>query len=95
MNNTVITLRTDEALKNQASVLFESMGMNLSVAINMFLRQAVAERRFPCSLDLNISRDCASTYPEGFFKLAGLGVGLGLDEEPEELSFTALEDIEL
>ncbi|MBQ8982623.1 MAG: type II toxin-antitoxin system RelB/DinJ family antitoxin, partial [Lachnospiraceae bacterium] len=39
MANTTITFRTDEELKRRATELFESLGMNLSVAINMFMRQ--------------------------------------------------------
>ncbi len=86
MANTTITFRTDEELKRRATELFESLGMNLSVAINMFMRQAVEKQQFPCSLELDISRDHAFTYPSGFFNLFGTGSNLGLDEEPEELS---------
>lgn len=41
------TIRIDDTLKQQASALYESMGMSLSTAINVFLRQSVREQRLP------------------------------------------------
>lgn len=41
------TYRVDAELKQQASELYESMGMSLSTAINVFLRQSVREHRMP------------------------------------------------
>lgn len=40
-------IKIDPSLKAEAQVLFESMGLNLSTAVNMFLRQAVRERAIP------------------------------------------------
>ena len=37
----------DEDVKNEAAELYESMGMSLSTAINVFLRQSVNERGMP------------------------------------------------
>ena len=37
----------DEDVKNKAAELYESMGMSLSTAINVFLRQSVNERGMP------------------------------------------------
>lgn len=87
MANTTVTFRTDETLKKQATELFESLGMNLSVAINMFMRQAVAKQQYPCSLELNIAKGHESSYPADFFHLFGSGKDFGLDEEPNELTF--------
>ena len=89
MANTTVTFRTDETLKKQASDVFEALGMNLSVAINLFLKQAVEKQMFPCSLELNVTKDMTATYPAGFFALFGSGRDLGLDVEPEELPFEA------
>lgn len=83
--DTTITFRTDEEIKRQASELFDSLGMTLSTALNIFMRQAIAQRRFPCSVDYEIAENYKGTYPQGFFDLFGTGAGLGLDEEPEEL----------
>ena len=87
MPSTTVTFRTDEKLKKEATKLFESLGMNLSVAINMFMKQAVAKQKYPCSLELDYTSDIKATYPKGFFKLFGSGKDLGFEEEPEEIPF--------
>ena len=73
MADTTITIRTDESTKHQASAVFESLGMTLSSAINMFLRQTVIKKTFPCSLDSGLVEDCRSTYSDDFFNLFGSG----------------------
>ena len=45
--NTNINIKTDSSLKKQAEKLFAELGMNMSTALNVFLRQAVRERRIP------------------------------------------------
>ena len=51
MNNkkdmTNISFRVDKKLKEEADELFKSLGMNTSVAINMYLTQCVAEQSIP------------------------------------------------
>lgn len=85
--NTMVTFRTDETLKNEASNLFDSLGLNLSTAINIFLKQAVMKKCFPCPIDYEVSKNYSHTYPKGFFNLFGAGKNLGFDEEPEEISW--------
>jgi len=81
----MVSFRTDKELKEKATQVFESLGMNLSTAINMFLKQTVIQQKYPCSLELDVSQDAPSTYAPGFFELFGKGVGMGFDEEPEDL----------
>lgn len=81
----MVSFRTDEAVKEQAAKVFESLGMNLTTALNMFLRQAVIQQKFPCSLDLNVTAGMKDSYAPGFFELFGKGAGLGFDEEPKDL----------
>lgn len=45
-----ICVRTDEQVKNDAEALFESMGMTLSTAVNIFLRQAIRANGMPFEL---------------------------------------------
>ena len=47
MNETTINIQTDLEMRNQAEDLFELLGMSLSTAINVFLKQAVREQRIP------------------------------------------------
>ncbi len=42
-----MSFRVDKDLKEQADELFRNLGMNTSVALNMFLTQSVREQRLP------------------------------------------------
>ena len=47
MKNVNVTLRVDEELKQQADTLFSDLGLSLTTAFNIFLRQAVREQQIP------------------------------------------------
>lgn len=47
MANINVTIRLDEDVRKQADELFEEMGMTLSTAINIFIRQCLREQRIP------------------------------------------------
>lgn len=57
MNNTTMTIRTDKEIKQQAQMIFSELGMDMSTAINVFLRQAVNHRGFPFELTLDIPNE--------------------------------------
>jgi len=42
-----VTVRVDKELKENAETLFSRLGMNMSVAFNVFLRKAVDEQAIP------------------------------------------------
>ena len=42
-----VTIRVDKDLKDNADSLFERLGLNMSVAFNMFLRKAINEDAIP------------------------------------------------
>ena len=54
MGTVNITFRADEATKKQADILFADLGMSLSTAINIFLKQAVREQAIPFSVSRNV-----------------------------------------
>jgi len=64
-NDVRVTVRVDKSLKESADIIFERLGMNMTTAINVFLRKAVDEKAIPFSVSLN---------PTGF------GSGLSADE---------------
>lgn len=45
--DTVINIRTDKNIRNEAKKVFSKMGLSTSAGINMFLRQVVAEKGLP------------------------------------------------
>ena len=48
-----VSIRMDSDLKAQADALFGELGMNMSTAFNIFVRQAVREGRIPFEISLN------------------------------------------
>ena len=50
---TNISIRMDSDLKIQADKLFNELGMNLSTAFNIFVRQSLLEGRIPFNISLN------------------------------------------
>ena len=54
-NDVRVTVRVDKDLKDSADFLFERLGLNMSVAFNMFLRKAVNEDAIPFPVSTNSS----------------------------------------
>ena len=51
--STNISIRMDSDVKAQADALFGELGMNLTTAINIFVRQALREGRIPFEISIN------------------------------------------
>lgn len=51
-STTNVSIRMDKEVKAKAEALFSEMGISLSAAINMFLRQAVREEAIPFRVTL-------------------------------------------
>ena len=51
-NTTNISIRMDADLKAQADALFAELGMNLSTAFNIFVRQSLREGGIPFAVKL-------------------------------------------
>ena len=52
-STTNISIRMDSDLKAQADALFNELGMNISTAFNIFVRQSLREGRIPFDISLN------------------------------------------
>ncbi len=48
-----ISIRMDADLKTQADKLFAELGMNMSTAFNIFVRQSLREGKIPFDISLN------------------------------------------
>jgi len=58
-NTTNLNIRIDEELKRQADAIFSELGLNMSTAINMFLRYAVRYGGIP--FELRVEKPNAET----------------------------------
>lgn len=54
---TNISIRMDSELKQQADALFNELGMNLSTAFNIFVRQALREKGIPFTISLETANN--------------------------------------
>jgi DNA-damage-inducible protein J len=50
---TNLSIRIERGLKNEADQVFSELGMNLTTAITVFIRQAVRQKRIPFEVTLN------------------------------------------
>ena len=55
MANINVTIQIDENLKLQSEELFKDLGLSLSAAINMFIKQAVREQCIPFEIKRNVT----------------------------------------
>lgn len=66
MATTNINIRTEATIKAQAESIFEALGLNMSTAINMFLRQTIRENGIPFELKLDVPNETtAAAIKEG------------------------------
>lgn len=49
-NTSAININVDSNVKKEATELFNSLGLNMSTAINLFLRKSIAEGGIPFEL---------------------------------------------
>lgn len=62
---TTINVNVDKDVKEQANTLFNSLGLNMSTAINMFLRKAINEGGIPFEVNNKPSRELRKALKEG------------------------------
>ena len=57
MATTNLNIRTEKAIKDQAESIFNELGINMTTAVNMFLRTAIREHGIPFELKLDVPND--------------------------------------
>ncbi len=57
MATTNLNIRTDKEIKEAAEKIYSSLGLNMTTAINMFLRASIRESGIPFDLKLDILSD--------------------------------------
>lgn len=54
MATTNLNIRIDKEIKDKAEVIFSELGLNMTTAINMFLRTTIRENGIPFNLKLEM-----------------------------------------
>ncbi len=47
MSSSVVTIRMDSEVKRQAQIIFSDLGLDMTTAMNMFVRQVIREQAIP------------------------------------------------
>lgn len=57
MATTNLNIRTDKDIKDQAELIFNELGLNMTTAINIFLRTTIREHGIPFALKLDVPNE--------------------------------------
>ena len=88
MATTTVSFRTDADLRKDADRFFETVGMTMSTAINLYLRKIVMEQRIPFEISVPVmSKESVNALREAEeLKKPGVGkVFKTVDELREDL----------
>ncbi len=85
MNTSLINIRLDASLKQEAEELFASLGLNMTSAISIFLRQAVRDQAIPF-------RVCKYPQPNET-TLAAMREAERLAHDPHAKSYSNVEEL--
>ena len=64
MATTNLNIRTDKDIKDQAEAIFNELGLNMTTAINMFLKTAIREHGIPFDLKLDVPNETTAAESE-------------------------------
>ena len=66
MATTNLNIRTDKEIKEQAEQIFSDLGLNMTTAVNMYLRSTIRENGIPFDLKLEVPNEVtAAAIEEG------------------------------
>lgn len=64
MEKTTINVRIDKRDKDHAKMIFDSLGLDISTAVNMFIRQTIIENGLPFKPTLDVPKRLQVTSSE-------------------------------
>lgn len=70
MATTNLNIRTDKEVKESAEQIFSELGLNMTTAINMFLRTTIRENGIPFELKLDVPNALTAAAIEEGRKIA-------------------------
>ena len=81
---TNLNIRTDADVKIAAEQIFEALGLNMSTAVNIFLRQAIRQGGLPFEVKLDIPNDLTA---------AAIAEGRALMRDKNAAGYTNMSDL--
>ena len=84
MATTNLNIRTDKDIKDQAEEIFNELGLNMTTAINMFLRTAIREHGIPFELKLDVPNETTA---------AAIAEGRKLMDDPSAPRYSSMDEL--
>lgn len=84
MATTNLNIRTDKSIKDQAEEIFAELGLNMTTAVNIFLRTAIREHGIPFELKLDVPNETTATAIEE---------GRRLMADPDAPRYSSIEEL--
>lgn len=79
-----LNIRTDAEIKAAAEQLFEALGLSMSTAVNVFLRQAIRQGGLPFEVKLDIPNETTA---------AAIAEGRALLRDKNAKGYTSIDDL--
>ena len=84
MATTNLNIRTDKEIKEQAEQIFSDLGLNMTTAVNMFLRSTIRENGIPFDLKLEVPNDVTA---------AAIEAGRRIASDPDVKGYTDINEL--
>ena len=84
METTNLNIRTDREVKLEAEKIFEELGLSMTTAINIFLRQTIRENGMPFALKQDVPNDTTA---------AAIAEGRKLAQDRSAKGYTSMSDL--
>lgn len=84
METTNLNIRIDKDVKMQAENIFDALGLNMTTAVNIFLRQAIRENGIPFDVKLNVPNETTA---------AAIAEGRALAYDKTAKGFSSMDDL--
>lgn len=84
MATTNLNIRTDKDIKDQAEEIFNELGLNMTTAINIFLRTAIREHGIPFELKLDVPNETTA---------AAIAEGRKLMDDPSAPRYSSMDEL--
>ena len=79
-----MNIRTDKDIKDQAEEIFNELGLNMTTAINIFLRTAIREHGIPFELKLDVPNETTA---------AAIAEGRKLMDDPSAPRYSSMDEL--
>ena len=84
MSTTNLNIRTDKDVKEKAEKIFNELGLNMTSAVNIFLRTAIRERGIPFELKLDVPNETT---------IAAIEEGRKMSSDPSSPRYSNIDEL--